>query len=184
MERAEREQKLIRRILRRGDRRAAGELVETYYEDIFRLVSRQTGESRETVLDLTQDIFVNMLASLSGYDSRKAGFRTWLHRVATHKIVDWYRSRAYRSQRNSVPLEEEELADPFLFSQVLEDEETAERILEQIRRLPAETQEILRLHIFAEQTFDAISEELGLPPSTVKTRYYRAVNSIRKEMRE
>ena len=28
----EREEKLIRKILRRGDRRAAGELVERYYE--------------------------------------------------------------------------------------------------------------------------------------------------------
>ena len=62
----EREEKLIRKILRRGDRKAAGELVERYYDDIFYFVARQTGESRETVLDVTQDIFVSMLSSLSG----------------------------------------------------------------------------------------------------------------------
>ena len=44
----EREEKLIRKILRRGDRKAAGELIERYYDDIFYLVARQTGENRET----------------------------------------------------------------------------------------------------------------------------------------
>ena len=37
----EQEEKLIRRIVRRGDRKAAGLLVERYYEEIFFLVARQ-----------------------------------------------------------------------------------------------------------------------------------------------
>ncbi len=180
----EREEKLIRKILRRGDRRAAGELVERYYDDIFYLVARQTGESRETVLDLTQDIFVSMLASLAGYDSAKAAFRTWLYRIATNKIVDRYRSKVYRFQRDSVPFEEEEITGSLDLSDDLEDRETAEEILRRIQLLPAETQEILRLHIFAEQTFDTIAEMVGVPASTVKTRYYRAVEKIRKEMEQ
>ena len=178
----EREEKLIRKILRRGDRKAAGELVERYYDDIFYFVARQTGESRETVLDVTQDIFVSMLSSLSGYDSGKAAFRTWLYRIATHKIVDRYRSIAYRFQRDSVPIEEERLVDSLNLTELLEDQETAGEILRQMEKLPAETQEILRLHIFAEQTFDTIGEMMEIPASTVKTRYYRAVEKIRKEL--
>ena len=178
----DREEKLIRKILRRGDRKAAGELIERYYDDIFYLVVRQTGESRETVLDLTQDIFVSMLSSLAGYDSAKAAFRTWLYRIATNKIVDWYRSKVYRFQRDSVPIEEEILVDSLNIFDALEDTETAKEILLQIEVLPAETQEILRLHIFAEQTFDTIAEIMDIPSSTVKTRYYRAVEKIRKEL--
>lgn len=86
----EQEEKLIRRIVRRGDRKAAGLLVERYYEEIFFLVARQTGETRETVLDLTQEIFVSMLRSLPSYDREKAAFRTWLNRIAINKIVDRY----------------------------------------------------------------------------------------------
>lgn len=178
----EREEKLIRKILRKGDRKAANELVEKYYDDIFYLVARQTGEIRETVLDLTQDIFVSMLASLAGYDSEKAAFRTWLYRIATNKIVDRYRSKAYRFQRDSFPIEEESLVDSLNLSDALEDRETAKEILLQIEMLPTETQEILRLHIFAEQTFDTIAEVMEIPSSTVKTRYYRAVEKIRKEL--
>ena len=177
-----REQKWIRRVLRWGDRKAAGELVELYYQDIFRLVARQTGEDRETVLDLTQEVFLSMLTSLSGYDNRKASFRTWLYRIATHKIVDRYRGREYKMQRSSVPLEEElpDAVQPFF--QALEEGEITREILEKIRNFPGETQEILRLHIFARQTFETIGESMGLPSSTVKTRYYRAVEKIRKEM--
>ena len=178
----EREEKLIRKILRRGDRKAAGELVEKYYDDIFYLVARQTGESRETVLDLTQDIFFFFLSSLAGYNSEKAAFRTWLYRIATNKIVDRYRSKVYRFQRDSIPFEEQEITGSLDLSSALEDRETAEEILGCIALLPAETQEILRLHIFAEQTFDTIAEMVGIPAATVKTRYYRAVEKIRKEM--
>ena len=65
---------------------------------------------------------------------------------------------------------------------MLETQETTAEILRRIESLPTETQEILRLHIFAEQTFDTIAEMIGVPSSTVKTRYYRAVEKIRKEM--
>ena len=175
------EQRLIRKIVRRGDRKAAGELVEAYYREIFAFVARQTG-GREAAFDLTQDIFVSMLVSLPDYDGEKAAFRTWLYRIAANKVVDRYRSLAYRRSRDSLPLEEDALSDDRCLSEALEDREQAEEILRMLDGFPAETQEILRLHIFAEQTFDAIGEILSLPTSTVKTRYYRAVERIRKEL--
>ena len=72
--------------------------------------------------------------------------------------------------------------DSLNLTELLEDQETAGEILRQMEKLPAETQEILRLHIFAEQTFDTIGEMMEIPASTVKTRYYRAVEKIRKEL--
>lgn len=180
----EQEEKLIRRIVRRGDRKAAGLLVERYYEEIFFLVARQTGESRETVMDVTQEIFVSMLRSLPGYDREKAAFRTWLSRIATYKIVDRYRSRAYHEEKNSVPIEEETILETKELHEALEDRETAGEILRYMETLPSETQLILRLRIFGEQAFDDIAQQLDLPVSTVKTRYYRAIEKIRKEMTE
>ena len=66
--------------------------------------------------------------------------------------------------------------------EALEDRETAGEILRYMETLPSETQLILRLRIFGEQAFDDIAQQLDLPVSTVKTRYYRAIEKIRKEM--
>lgn len=180
----EQEEKLIRRIVRRGDRKAAGLLVERYYEEIFFLVARQTGETRETVLDLTQEIFVSMLRSLPSYDREKAAFRTWLNRIAINKIVDRYRSRSYHEEKCSVPIEEEVFLETTELHEALEDRETAGEIIHHMEALPSEIQFILRMRIFGEQTFDDIARQLDLPVSTVKTRYYRAIEKIRKEMTE
>ncbi|MDE7477469.1 MAG: RNA polymerase sigma factor, partial [Lachnospiraceae bacterium] len=50
-------------------------------------VYRQVG-SKEDAMDLTQNIFVAVLRSLPGYQSRHARFRTWLYAVANNKIID------------------------------------------------------------------------------------------------
>ena len=100
-ESVDREQRLIRLVQKRRDRRAANELVEQYYNEIFAYTFRQTSQ-RESALDLTQEIFVSALGSIDRYSSEKGSFRTWLYRIATNKIIDACR----RKQFVLLPLEE------------------------------------------------------------------------------
>ena len=65
---------------------------------------RQTAR-KEDALDLTQEIMIAALRSLKTFNAGKASFRTWLYRVASHKIVDWRR----RQRPETLPLEEVEL---------------------------------------------------------------------------
>src|SRR5699024_7714068 len=114
------EQRLTRKSARRGDRKADGELVEANYREKLAVGARRTG-GRRAAFDLTQDIFVSMLVSLPNYDGEKAAFRTWLYRIAANKVVDRYRSLAYRRSRDSLPLEEDALSDDRCLSEALED---------------------------------------------------------------
>lgn len=54
------EQRLILKIQRNGDRKAADCLIRLYYDEIFRFVHKQTADE-ETPLDLTQNIFISEL---------------------------------------------------------------------------------------------------------------------------
>ena len=85
------ERKLIRNIKYRQDREAANELISHYYQEIFAYAFRQTGD-QELAMDLTQEIFLSVLRGIGGFDERKAGFRTWLYRIASNRITDYYRS--------------------------------------------------------------------------------------------
>ena len=82
---------LIRRIQRYGSRKAADLLVRGYYEEIYVCVCRQVG-NREDAMDLTQEIFIAALQSIGRYDSKKSAFRTWLHAIAAHKVIDHRRT--------------------------------------------------------------------------------------------
>ena len=72
----EREQTWIRAIQRRNSREAAEQLIQTYYDEIYRFVYRQTG-SKEDAMDLTQSVFIAVLRALPGYRAERASFRTW-----------------------------------------------------------------------------------------------------------
>jgi RNA polymerase sigma-70 factor (ECF subfamily) len=173
------ELRLIRKVRRNGDREAADCLIRLYYDEIFRFERKQVA-NEQTALDLTQDIFISMLRTIAHYNPKKAGFRTWLYRIATNKTVDYFRSRAVRPAL-ILPIDEVEPIDEFDFTRQVEDMEFAAAVLAYIDKLHSNTQRIFRLHVFGSYTFKEIATDLGIPESSVKTTYYRLISALRKE---
>ncbi|CAM3306537.1 MULTISPECIES: RNA polymerase sigma factor [Saccharibacillus] len=177
------EAKLIRRIQRSGDREAADELVSLYYREIYAFVYRQLMD-REYALDLTQDIFVNLLRSIGSFEGKRSSLRTWLYRIATNRVIDHFRSRIHRDAKLSQPLEDFDLAEEGDFTLELVQREEVSRALEVIRTFDLRTQEIIRLKLFAQRTFAEIAQMLELPDSTVKTNYYASIRRIKQHFEE
>ena len=181
--RTEKENSLIKRIQRQGDRRAAEELISAHYREIYAYVFRQTGDL-ETAMDLTQEVFLAVLQSIHRYDPKKAGFRTWLYRIASNKLADLFRSPAYRFRQKTIPLEELTLPANGSPEEQWLDAEELRQLQRHIAVLPDELQSILRLRFYGEKNFREIAEILSLPEGTVKTRYYAAIRTLRKEAGE
>lgn len=175
------ELRLIKKIQRNGDRAAADTLVQFYYDEIYSFVRKQVSNA-DIALELTQEIFISMLRTIGFYDMKRgAGFRTWLYRIATNKVVDWFRSRAYHMTTKTISLDEMEPMDEADFTRHLEDRDFAEKVCAFVGGLPLDTQKIFRLHIFGGCTFSEISGIEGLPEGSVKSKYYRLIHLIRKE---
>lgn len=175
------ERRLIQKIRRNGDRAAADALVRHYYDEIYGFVRKQIFDSN-IALDLTQEIFISMLRTIGHYDARRgASFRTWLYRISTNKLVDWFRSRTYRTMTQTLPLEEVEPADAADFTQRLENSDVTDRVCTFVGGLPPDTQRIFRLHLFGGYTFAEIAGMIGLAEGSVKSRYYRLLHLLRKE---
>ena len=64
------------------------------------------------------------------------------------------------------------------------DAEELRQLQRHIAELPDEIQSILRLRFYGEKSFREIAEILFLPEGTVKTRYYAAIRTLRKEADE
>ena len=179
----DKEASLIKRIQRQGDRRAAEELISAHYREIYAFVYRQTRDL-ETAMDLTQEVFLAVLQSIQRYDPNRAGFRTWLYRIASHKLSDLFRSPEYRFRQKAVPLEELTIPDDGLPEEQWMEAETLRQVQKYIAELPDEIQSILRLRFYGEKNFREIAEILSLPEGTIKTRYYAAIRTLRKEAEE
>ena len=98
------EQLLISRVKQR-DRRAADKLIQRYYNEIYAYVFRQTGD-KEPAMDLTQEIFLAVLQSIGRFDAKKASFRTWLYRIASHKTIDWFRGSSNQRSGKQISLDQ------------------------------------------------------------------------------
>jgi len=174
------ELRLIRKIQRNGDRAAADTLVRNYYDEIYRFLRKQLADG-ETALDLTQEVFIAVLRSINRYDPAKgAGFRTWIYKIAADKTVDYFRSRASR-RSETLSLDDVQPIDEKSFTRRLEDGDFAGRVCDFVNTLPPDAQKIFRLHIFGGYTFAEIAEQTQMPENSVKSKYYRLRNAVRKE---
>lgn len=175
--------RLIKKIKKRNSRNAADELISNYYKEIYVYVFKQTSD-KEISMDLTQEIFISMLKSLHSFDENKSSFRTWLYRIATNKVVDYFRSKNYKYTTLVETIEDRQIEDTTDFTVNLEHKEDVEKIQAIVNKLSSEYQEIFRLKIFLESTFWEISKILELSESTVKTKYYSIIKKIKKEFNE
>ena len=114
------EKRLIRRVQKNGDRSSADALIRKYYDEIAAYVYKQTGDEH-TAKDLTQNIFISMLQTITHYNSGQSGFRTWLYKIATNKIIDHHRSRS-RIRHKMLDLDDVDIPDEKDFVKQLENE--------------------------------------------------------------
>lgn len=172
----EQEQKWIRDIVRRGSRKAADSLVRAYYDDIYAYVYRQT-QNREDAMDLTQESFLAALRSLHAYDARKAGFRTWLYHIASHKVIDMKR----RHKVQYFPIDDYEIEDERDFVEDIQNRELMREIEQLVSQMEPDVQEVFRLRVYGEYPFPEIAAVLSQPEAKIKAQYYRLAAKIRKE---
>lgn len=173
------ENKLIKQIKIKGSRKDANELISKYYKEIYTYVYKQTVD-KEMSMDLTQEIFINMLKSINTYDEKKASFRTWLYKISTYKIIDYYRSKHYKYMKISINIDDVNICDDGDIFICMEYKEDIQKIIKTVDKFDELLQQIFRLKIFAEYTFLEISKILELPESTVKTKYYSLIRKIKK----
>lgn len=170
------EQKWIRDVQRHDSRWAAEQLVERYYDEIYRFAYRQLG-NKEDAMDLTQSIFLAVFRALPGYDRKKASFRTWLYRIAANKAIDLRR----RLQPVQLPLEDLDLPDCEDYAARIQDRVLLEQVEAYVSGLDPGLQAVFRLRLYGGRTFPEIAAALGQTESAVKSQYHRLLQHLRKE---
>jgi RNA polymerase sigma-70 factor (ECF subfamily) len=177
------------RLSRRGDERAARELVHRFERPVFSLIYRMVRD-RELAEDLSQDVFVRTFNNLDRYD-RSYKFSSWLFKIAYNLTVDHLRRRELptisvhgapdavtpdRQEATSVTLEsDEEAPDDRLVAK-----ELAGELEEAISALREDYRTAILLRHVEGRSYEEIAEIMEIPLGTVKTYIFRA----RRELRE
>lgn len=127
--------------------------------------------------DAVQDALVKAYQALSTFrgDSRLS---TWLVRITANTAL--MRRRARRAPAQTQP-DQLASAEPGPERQALR-AELAERLAKSVDALPQVYRDVFRLRALEELDVGRTAALLGIPPSTVRTRYFRACARLRKCM--
>jgi RNA polymerase sigma factor (sigma-70 family) len=176
------EMRLIRKVQRLGDRVAADALIRKHYDEIYRYIYKQTSD-KHTAMDLTQNVFISMLRAIPNYDNRQASFRTWLYRIATNKTIDYFRSRT-TERKHILNIEDIDIPDETELIHQIEIKALLSQVQDYVNTLEVNLQQIFRLKFFGEYTFTQIAALMSMPESTVKSKYYRLLKTLREEFKD
>jgi len=166
-----------------GDGACFGELTERWRRRIFSFVCRYVGNVEEAQ-DLTQDTFAKAYQNL-GRLTDPSRFSSWLYKIALNEC----RMR-FRRQRNisHVSLAEEdendgiEIVDAVTPERHLADKEMCQALKKAFDALPEEQRSVILMKEYQNLKFHEISEIMNLPLSTVKSRMYLGLKTLRRLM--
>lgn len=159
-----------------GDSLAFEELVRRWERPVARVLTRLNTNGAD-VEDLCQETFLKVLRSQERY--RPSGtFSTWLFSIALNVSRDAARRRVREGHHVAASAASRRLSGPVEDAQR---RELAEQVSAALAELPHALREVVVLKHFGGLTFAQLSELLGLPESTVKSRAQRALEELRRE---
>ena len=163
--------------LRAGNRAAAAELVDRYYEQIY-LFMRRLGHSCQVSEDLTQESFLQAWQHIS--QLRDAGvLNSWLYRIASN--VSKLYLRRHRG-KEAVGISFDVPDDGEAGSEIIEHNEQIGRLKDAVYRLPIKLRGAIVLHYMQHLTIAEAAEAAGVSKGTLKSRLSRALKALREQV--
>lgn len=149
---------------RRGDLAAFEELVRASQADVWRFVFH-LARDESVADDVTQDAFIKAFRNIKRYrgDSR---FSTWLFSIARNCAMDEFR-RSGRRRKLEAEIEHQPHVSEF-------DQTRGYDIREALKALSLDVREPLVMIDLFGLTYRDVSDVLGVPVGTVKSRVHRA----------
>lgn len=166
-----------------GDDSSFEILVRKYERLVSTCVYGVVGNSEDT-LDVSQETFLKAYKSLKMFKG-DSEFSTWLYRIAKNTALDFIRKRKQNTISIDSSGEENEGFDLPDESENSSPEKTVlrnEKIMklrQAIEALSDEHREIIILRNLNNYSYDAIAAKLDLEVGTVKSRLYRARDSLK-----
>jgi RNA polymerase sigma-70 factor (ECF subfamily) len=171
----------------KGDRQSFDLLVLKYQHRVMALVRRYVKDATEAE-DVTQEVFLKAYRAIDSFRGDSA-FYTWLYRIAVNAAKN---ALDVRKRKPGSDLDIDEIED-FGFADNLRLDENPESLLatEDMRRiveetlasLPDDLKRALMLREFDGLSYEEIAQVMACPIGTVRSRIFRARETIDQAIR-
>lgn len=176
--------------VQQGNKRAFDLLVIKYQRRIMRLLTRMIADPAE-VEDVAQETFIKAYRALPQFRG-DSNFYTWLYRIAINSARNWQVASGRRPlQLNEYENEEGETFSPMdtlIDINTPESEMVSRQVADTVKRALNELAPDLRTAIVLREieglSYEEISQTMGCPIGTVRSRIFRAREAIAEKLRQ
>jgi RNA polymerase sigma-70 factor, ECF subfamily len=159
-----------------GDLEALSTLYDTHINQVYRYTLAKLGNVHDAE-DVTEEIFLKMLAGLPTYEWRKIPFAAWLMRISRNEVVSFARRNGKRANHAELPedLMDRGNSDPA---------EATERLLalEDLRlavtQLPEAQRDVIILRFASGLSVADTAKALGKRENNVKVLQHKAMQRL------
>jgi RNA polymerase sigma-70 factor (ECF subfamily) len=181
------DQQLVDRVFR-GDKHAFDLLVLRYQHRILGLIGRFINDPAE-VEDVAQEAFIKAYRALPKFRGDSA-FYTWLYRIAINTAKNYLVARGRRPPSTDIDVDDAEFMENNTTLTDIESPEASQEkadlervIYEAIDELPEDLRTAFTLREFSGLSYEDITEIMGCPVGTVRSRIFRAREALDKKIR-
>jgi RNA polymerase sigma-70 factor, ECF subfamily len=146
-------------------------LYEAHFGRVYAFIVRRVRD-RSAAEDLTAEVFRHALASIGTYEWRGVPFASWLFRIASNEIADHIRKIARQTTVFDEPAKDE--------IDTIEHRASLYRLVE---KLPADQRRVIVMRFAEEKSVREIALAIGRTEGAVKQLQWRALQTLRAEMR-
>lgn len=147
------------------------ELMNIYSKKIFKLFYYSIGD-KEEAKDLLQDVFFKVYKGLPRFKGGSSPY-TWIYRIAINTLRTYIRKQKFKRffSFEKIPEEIHPGYDPPTTPSLI--------LYEALKKMPLDFKEVILLYYYEEYGIKEISEILGIPEGTVKSRLFRGREFIK-----
>jgi RNA polymerase sigma-70 factor, ECF subfamily len=174
------DQELVARVAK-GDSSALDELYQRHARPVYSLVLHIVRDP-STAEDVTQEVFLKLWRQSESYRPERGALSSWLLSVAHNRAIDVVRRRRLREEyrlpetQDVGDLVADGVLDPGEAAGIADMAVIVRRALQQI---PDAQRQAIEMAFFQGKTHVEISEELGEPLGTAKTRIRLGMRKLR-----
>lgn len=178
-------------LYQKGDERAFEVLYWRHQRGIFNFICHFIGGSGNQAEELLQDVFLKVVKASKRYEP-SAKFTTWLYQIARNSCIDHFRKMKHRkttSLAQPIDSEEEMVLESTIAGTNTSPEKAAQIselalvLKEAIAALPEDQREVFIMREDLNLSFAEISELIGCPVNTAKSRMRYALEHLRKSLK-
>lgn len=169
--------------IQQGNSEALADLVERHYSHLIGYLYLMLGGDRRQAEDLVQEAFLRTLRSIDHYAYPRP-FKPWLYAIATNLAHNYHDRAETRSVDSGGDALDRLLADGDDVETTAAQHGEIDRALALLAKLPGPQRESIILRYVDGLSLAEISDVMGVPVGTVKSRLSTGLSRMRSVMQQ